>query len=223
MNSLAIFNRSLWDLVGLPDPAAAEQLDKRMKALDVVDRIYQVSFVERGIIAQEFQRRALWKHLEDPDTGTPFANMDAWMSCSEFMGCRRTNYEAKRVVTMLEDVPTAKLIDIPKASLHTLAQLSTAVRNQPDILEAAKTMTPEKFVEKVEREQPMQHIESRAPLVLRPGRSDRKAILEWVEYAMTHDIAGNMTEAIVRACEMALDDARLDEELKTMPVPEARA
>ena len=34
---------------------------------------------------------------------------------------------------------------------------------------------------------------------------------------MAHDLAGSPTEAIVRACERALYDAELDEELKTMP------
>ena len=201
----------LSDLIALPDPEAAVALDARMDAWTTIDKLHERSFVERGIIIREFERRQLWKHLTDPETGHSFPNLTAWLSCENFLGCRRTNFEAKRTLAMLEDVPPAKLIDIPKGNLHTLTQLSTAVRNQPDVLEAARIMPREAFEEKVEKEHPTQHIESRRPLRFSPDRSGAKVIEEWIEYALEHDLAGTRDEALVLACESALIGARSDE------------
>lgn len=217
---LALANLS--DIICLPDVEAADALNKRMGILDEIHRLHERSFVERGIIIREFERRHLWSHLIDPDTDQPFPNLTAWLSCENFLGCRRTNFEAKRTLAMLEDVPPSKLIDIPKGNLHTLTQLSTSVRNQPDVLEAARTMPREAFEEKVEKEHPTQHIEARRSLRFSPGRSGAKVVEEWITYALEHDLAGTRDEALVRACEMALNDARLDEELAA-PVEEAQA
>jgi hypothetical protein len=210
----------LADLMGFTDEMAAEALNARMGAWVGLDRLQERSFVERGIIIREFERRQLWKHLIDPDTGLPFPHLTAWLSCDNFLGCRRTNFEAKRTLAMLEDVPPAKLIDIPKGNLHTLTQLSTAVRNQPDVLEAARTMQPEAFEEKVERDHPQQHIEARRPLRFSPGRAGAKIVEEMIAYALEHDVAGSRDEALVRAAETALNEWRLEEELKSMPVEE---
>ena len=221
MNGLAILKTNLSDIVALPDEKAAVELNQRMAFFEQIERIHERSFVERGIIIREFEKRRLWAFLIDPDTGESFPNLTAWLSCSDFFGCRRTNFEAKRTVAALEDVPPAKLLDIPKANLHTLTQLSTAVRNDPAILEAAKTLSKDKFQEKIELEQPEQHIEARKPLRLAPTRSEREDIDAWVEYAIEHDLAGSVTEAIARACQMAKHDVDLDEELAAMPM-EAR-
>jgi len=48
-------------------------------------------------------------------------------------------------------------------------------------------------------------------------------VQEWIEYAIEHDLAGSMGDAIAKACEMAMHDAELDEELKNMPMEEVRA
>ena len=171
----------LSDLIALPDPEAAVELDARMDAWTTIDKLHERSFVERGIIIREFERRQLWKHLTDPETGHSFPNLTAWLSCENFLGCRRTNFEAKRTLAMLEDVPPAKLIDIPKGNLHTLTQLSTAVRNQPDVLEAARTMPREAFEEKVEKELYKESKTTRHDL-------GREVFLERVEkFAQVHD------------------------------------
>lgn len=222
MSDLSVLNTSLTSMIALPDDQAAPALHMRMVALDTVERIQQVSFSERGFIIREFKLRSLWKYLTDPDTGEVFPTMNAWMSCTTFLGCRRTNYEALRIMGLLEDVPAAKLIDIPKSNLHTLTQLSTAVRNQPDVLEAARTMPREAFEEKVEFEHPLQHVETRSPMRLTPGRSERKILDAAIRWAIDHDIAGNPTEAIVRACETALNAWHLDDELAHMPIEEQK-
>lgn len=206
------------DAIALPDPEAAEALNGRFAAWARLDKLQERSFAERGLIIREFERRHLWRHLTDPDTGRVFPHLTAWLSCSDFLGCRRTNFAAKRTLGMLEDVPAAKLIDIPKGNLQTLAQLSTAVRNQPEVLEAARSLSRDKFEAKVEVDHPEQHIEGSKPMRFNFGRSHAKTIEKWIAHAIEHDIAGTREEAIERACEIALYDAELDEELKRMSV-----
>lgn len=201
---------SLSSLIALPDSDAARALNDRMGVLKQIEELYEVSYSERVIIIREFEVRRLWKHLIDDEVGEPFANLTAWLS-SGFLGCRRVNMEAHRDIKLLGDVPSEKLIDVPKGNLKVLAHLSTAVRNQEDVLEAAKTLPRAEFEEKVEREQPEQHIEVRAPMSLRPGRSERKVIERWITYAVAHDLASSPTEAIVRACERCLIDEELNE------------
>ena len=210
---------NLSDLICLTDEAAAgPHLTGGMSILDEISRIHERSFVERGIIIREFERRQLWKHLTDPETDQPFPNLTAWLSCDKFLGCRRANFEAKRTLAMLEDIDPAKLVGIQRGNLRTLTQLSTAVRTQPDVLEAARTMPREAFEEKVEKEHPNQHVQVHRALSFRPDRSGAKAIEEAIAWALEHDIAGTREEALVRACETALHQWELEQELKDMPV-----
>lgn len=208
---------NLSDIIAMPDTEAAAAMNERMALLDHIHRIHERSYAERGIIVREFERRQLWQHLTDQDTGQPFPNFTAWISCSDFLGCRRVNFEAKRDMEMLKDVPAAKLIDVPKGNLKVLTQLSTAVRNDPGILEAAKTLPQNEFLAKVETDQPQQHIETQQRLIFSPGRSGAKVIEEMIAWALEHDIAGSRNEAIVRAAETALHEWELEEELRAMP------
>ena len=221
MTALEIVSANLVDIICLPDPEAAEALAQRMAALDHIKLVYDRTYSDRVVIMRLFETKQLWKHLTDPDTGLPFPHMTAFMSCSKLFGCRRTNFEALADAKLLSDVPAEKLIDLPKGNIKVLAQLSTAVRNDPGILEAARAGR-EALEGKLEKEHPQQHIESRRPLHLMPGRSDRKIIDKWTAKAIEIGIAGSILEAIVRACEMAIDQSELDEELAGMPVEEAR-
>jgi hypothetical protein len=201
--AIATVSRNLPMLIALPDPDAAEALNQRMQLLDMIDAAHTVSYSQRLVIIAEFTRRSLWRHLIDPEVGEPFPHVTAWLS-SGFVGCRRTNMEAKRDAESLADVPTSQLIDVPKASIKVLTGVSTAVRNLPEVLEAARN-GEEKLLEKLERDHGDQHLEGRKPLTLRLSRSERKVVDDWVEYAIAEDIAATTTEAIVRACEYAHD------------------
>jgi hypothetical protein len=220
---LDAITQNLSDAISLPDPEAAVSLNERMSVWVRIDKLQERSFVERGLIIREFEKRQLWKHLIDPETDQPYPHLTAWLSSDGFLGCRRTNFEAKRTLAMLEDVPAAKLIDISKATLHTLTQLSTAVRNDDAVLEAARTLKPEEFLEKMEVEHPQQHVEARKPLKFNPGRSGVKVVEEAITWALEHDIAGSRDEALVRMAETALNDWELEEELKNMPAEEVPA
>lgn len=210
---IAILNESLESLIALPDDRAALELDKRMDAWEQIDRLYEYSYSERGEICRQFEKRGLWKHLLNPNSKEPFNSFSAWMA-SGAVGGRRINFESLRDVRDLQDVPAEKLRGVPKSNVKILKQLSTAVRNQDAVLEAAKTLPQEQFLEKVEKDHPDQHIEGRRALRFSPGRSGARKVEEWIRYAIEHDLAGNRDEALVMACEEALANALLDERLE---------
>jgi hypothetical protein len=208
---------ALPDLLALPDPEAAQALDVRLAILDQVKAVYERTYSERVVIIREVKRRQLWKHLVDPDTGQTFPNLTAWMSCSSFLGCRRTNFYAKEDGELLADIPSDKLIGIKPKNLNTLIGMSTAIRNEPDVLEAAKTLSPNEFTAKIDIEYPDQHIPAKKHLRLNPDRDELDAITRWVSHCKDHGTAVTTEEAIAMACTMALHDSELDEELAAMP------
>lgn len=218
MTALEIVSTNLADLLALPNDQAAIRLNERLSALDFIHRIHERSYGERAVIIREFERRKLWAELLDPDTGVKFTSLTAWLSCSDFLGCRRVNFEAKKTGEMLSDVPAEKLIDVPKGNIHVLTQLSTQVRNDPTILEAARTLPQKQFLEKLEREQPLQHVEVKGDFRFSPGRSGAKTVEEAIQWALEHDIAGSRDEAFVRMAETALNEWMLDQELAEMTV-----
>lgn len=220
MNALAILNTNLSDLLTLPDVEAAETLNRRICILDEVARVYERSFGERAIIIRCFEERKLWRYLIDPNTNQPFPHLTAWLSCNSFLGCRRTNFEAMRTSHMLSDVPSDKLIDIPKSNLHMLASLSTEVRNDPEVLEAAKRLARDKFEEKLQKDHPNQHIESRKPLRFSPGRTGARIVEDGIAMAISMGYASTRDEALVRAFETAVHEWELELELASMPVEE---
>lgn len=212
MNDLSILGSSLASIIALPDIDAAGLLHERMKLFARVEQIHEWSFYERGVIALQFETRQLWKYLIDPATDQPFTSLTAWISSGQ-IGARRTTFEAKRVLTLLADVPREKLAGVPKGNLWEMTKLSTAVRNSPVTLEAARRLPREEFVAATAREFPGQHIEPREEMRFNPERGGAKIIEEWLEYAIDHDLAGSRDEALVQACEAALREARQDEEV----------
>jgi hypothetical protein len=213
---LAILSSNLDELLALADPEAAESLNAWMGALKRVEEVYEVSYGQRLVIIRNFEERGLWRYLTDPDTDQVFPNLTAWLS-SGFIGCRRVNMEAHKDARALADIPPEKLIDVPKSNIHTLTQLSTAVRNDPGILAAARNLSQDDFLEKVEKEQPNQHLEVRRPLRFNPGRSGAKIVEEVITYALEHNIAGSRDEALVRMAETAKNQWDLEDELRSMP------
>ena len=212
-----IVSVNLSDLLALPDSEAAERLNERMWAWDFVARVYQRSYSERVIIIREFERRHLWRSLIDPDSGMPFTSLTAWLSCSDFLGCRRVNFDAHRDVKFVQDVPAEKLIDVPKGNIRILGQLSPAVRTDQKVLEAAKSLPKKQFLDKLEKDHPNQHFEGTVDFRFSPGRAGAKSVEEAITWAIEHDIAGSRDEALVRMAETALHEWELDEELKSMP------
>lgn len=75
-------------------------------------------------------------------------------------------YTAMRVFrTLLPDIPFEHLREIKRCNLLEMAsKLSTGVRKDPKVIEAAKTMTHDKFMAQVALDHPLQHLETKSPL-----------------------------------------------------------
>lgn len=214
--ALDILSVNLSDVIALPDEKAAPALNERMAVLDQVHRIHERSFAERGIIAREFERRKLWQYLVDPHTNEVFSSFSAWMACPDYIGCRRVNFEAKRDIESMPEIPAEQLREIPKSNIKVLRQLSSHVRAEPEVLEAAKSLPQNEFLKKIEADHADQHLEVRRLLRFSPGRSGSKIVEEAIRWALDHDIAGTRDEALVRMAETALKDWELDAELEQM-------
>jgi hypothetical protein len=168
-----------------------------MRILDEIDRAHERSYAERGMIAREFEVRNLWQYLIDPRTRSPFRSYNAWMG-SGYIGCRSVNYEARRDMEELKDLPPSKLREVPKKNIKVLLQLSTAVRRSDKVLYDARSMQPQDFIQRVEKDFPDQHIESTQvvrftltrsaakeverviDLAIERGARDRNEALEWL-------------------------------------------
>jgi hypothetical protein len=212
--ALANLETNLADVLALPDREAAAAIDLRSRAIDAVHKLSLRSFGERGIMAREVERRHLWRYMLDPTTGESFRNFTAWMETRE-EACRRAMFDAYTDLKLLEDVADQfKLIDVPKGNIKALTLLSSEARNNPDILDAARTLKRRTaFEEHIERVCPEQHVEPRRLMRFNPTRSERRDIEAWIEWAIEHGDAASATEAVARACEAALAEALAGEEV----------
>jgi len=180
----------LSDDLALPDEQAASKLDFRMHLWTTVDDLAEGSYIERGIIASEIQKRELWKYLG-------FRNFNHW-AYSKNLGSHGSIMEAKSDVLALgRDIEPPDLAGIPKRSIKVLRQLSSAIRRDKEILQAARDLPSEEFVAKIGLEHPDQHIEQGLPGV--------EKVKEAVQYALDHDIAGTTDEARLYMATAALE------------------
>lgn len=196
--SLQCLYRSLDKIVSLPDAEAATMLEARLRVWDDIDQLHERSYSERGLIAREFERRQLWRHLG-------YDSFSAWMSSGD-LGCRSVNYESKRDMEALSDLPAEVLVEVPRNNVKTLLELSTRVRRREDIQLAARTMKNPEFLAKISQEHPDQHLEGRKMLRFNPERSGARIVEEAIRWAIDHDLAGSRDEALVTMAQTALED-----------------
>lgn len=207
VNALVVLDEPLDELLRLPDTVAAARLNARLIVWEVVDRAQKRSYSEKVVIIGAFVARGLWRYLVDPDTGVHFSSLNAWLSCSDFtLSSRAVNFTAYRHAKALADVPREELAGVGKANIEVLTKLSTKLRNDPGVLEAARTMTQQQFLLKLEREAPEQHLEVKVDLKFSPVRSEAMVVEETIRWAIDHDIAGSRDEALVRMAQTALED-----------------
>ena len=197
-----------WDLDDLcnqPDREAAHGLNERAKAWDFILERAPLAFSDYGRIAWEFQKRELWRHVLD-EHEEPFRSFEHWVNSGAPKG-RRYMYKAKeKFEALVSDVAPSKLKGIARGNLETLIQCSSAVRNEPEVLEAAKTLSTPEFLSHIETNHPDQHFEGVEKLWFEPDRAAVPKINECIAYAIDHGIARNRGEALERMAEVALDD-----------------
>lgn len=197
----------------MADDAAAEVITGRATFIDHEDRM---TFMERGMLAEYVEKRVLWQCVDNPKTGLPCGSQNEWIEAFCPFG-RAAWFDAKRRWKELAEIPAEERVQIPRHNVIVMQKLSSAVRKDPEVIKAAQTMDQDTFLKKIEVQHPDQHLEApKGVLKFKPSRSGAEIIEKWVNYALEHEIAESRDDAMVKACEYALHDVELDEELKTM-------
>jgi hypothetical protein len=149
----------------------------------------------------------------DPKTGQP-CTFPRWIRLAapwSYAAC----YESWRDIKGLADVPIDQLAQIPRENVKVLTQLSTAVRAEPEVLHAAKTMPSEALTEKIRREYPDQHIEARKTFRFTLEESSAGVVEEALREAEIRG-ARNGNDGLELLAQTALEEWRYEEEIKTV-------
>jgi hypothetical protein len=172
----AITDLTLIRLRSLPEMDAAVLLDTRLRCLEAE---FKRSFLEMGIICVEVQERRLWASLCDFD-GVPYHSFEAWV-CSAAPQCRRQCFSAMAAVKELTEIPMHELAEIPQCNLAQLRKLSSGVRQQPEVIAAAKCLSEDDFRSKIKESFPDQHISNRRRMVLNFDEGDYETVCTWLD------------------------------------------
>ena len=136
-------------------PNTEPEIFARLNDYDEQERL---RYAEVGLMVLTVEQGELWKLRTDPQTDYPCRSLNRWIQ----IACpyaHSTVYAALRDVKELQDVPTADLAQISQSNMRTMRQLSTKVRNDPKVLEAAKTGRTDALVSLVKANFPQQHLE----------------------------------------------------------------
>ena len=156
---------------------AAIALDRRLRA---IAKAVEYGWWEIGHIANVFQEQALWKVLSDPVHDEPYRTYTGWLESAAPGGMsRRTCNYNKRLVTVLAGIPVEDLRQIRQSNAFILADgiKSERVRLNPEVIEAAKKLGQDEFVEKIQHDFPEQALERRCRLVFHLEKSAEAVVL----------------------------------------------
>lgn len=147
------------DYTVLTDPDAEASIYFSLHSYDEDSRL---KYSQIGLMALAVHKRQLYKHRTDPADGFPCSSFARWVriACPYAFS---TVYAAKEDVESLSDVPADVVAQIPQSNFSTMRSLSTAVRRDPQVLEAARGRT-EVLVAHVRQRFPGQHIAVRKPV-----------------------------------------------------------
>ena len=197
-------------ILELPDDKAEEILFNRLRHLD---RVEKLSYAERGMICRQVQNYMLHEKRTDPETGEP-CTFTRWVRLSSPWGYS-TVFSAMRDVEALKGIPDEDVAEIPQSNFPVMIQLSTEVRKDPQVLEAAKTQRTEELVEHIREHHPDQKIEHHKLLRFQPEESAVKTIEEALGKAMERG-ARNRNEALEMVCVEAMMQWRFESEVESV-------
>jgi hypothetical protein len=147
----------------LPRPERAQYITD---AVSKWAKKYATRFAVLGLMLYEFESEHLWEEVIDETVGFPFGTFGQWMArCTPgekgeaYPPARSTAYAALKARKALLDIPAADYAQIREANVGTLVQLSTAVRRDPAVLEAARGANPA-LVALVKEKHADQHVEA---------------------------------------------------------------
>ncbi len=182
-------------LLGLADEDSEPILFNRLQQ---ITSTFELGYAEVGLICREVDNYLLWEKRIDPETGQPCASFTRWVRVC----CPRsyaTVYAAMRDIESLKDIPDQHLSQIPASNFSVVQQLSTSVRAEPDVLEAAKTQNTKGLVEHVRANYPDQHIERTRFLRLPLDESVMEKVEDLFKQAQLRG-ARNRSEALEMIC-----------------------
>ena len=154
------------------------------------DEQERLRYAEVGLMVLTVEQGELWKLRTDPQTDYPCRSLNRWIQ----IACpyaHSTVYAALRDVKELQDVPTADLAQISQSNMRTMRQLSTKVRNDPKVLEAAKTGRTDALVSLVKANFPQQHLEGEKYLRFTLNETRMADVQEAIRKAMARGCDGS--------------------------------
>ena len=147
------------DYTTLPRPERAQYITD---AVSKWAKKYATRFAVLGLMLHDCESNELWKEVIDDTVGFPFGTFGQWMArCTpgDDSPARSTAYDALKWRKRLLDIPAADYAQIREANVGTLVQLSTAVRRDPAVLEAARGNNPD-LIALVKEKHADQHVEA---------------------------------------------------------------
>jgi hypothetical protein len=170
--------------------------------LRYLDRTTKLAYSEIGYISLTVQAYQLHEHRTDLQTGKP-CSFTRWIRLAAPWGYSQA-FAAMRDVEELKDIPAEHLAEIPQSNFPILRQLSTAVRVEPQVIEAAKSKTSKAFVEQIRKDYPEQHLETRKTLRFTVDESLAAKVEEAIAQAMERG-ATTRSEALEQICAEAME------------------
>lgn len=194
-------------ILALSNVQAESALYERLRYLD---RTVRLSYAEIGYISSTVQTYLLHEHRMDPKTGKP-CSFTRWIRLAAPWGYS-TAFAAMKDVEDLKDIPVEHLAEIPQSNFPVLKQLSTAVRAEPAVIEAAKSKSAGEFVQQIRKDHPDQHLDARKMLRVNMEESALEKVEEAIFEAMGRG-ASSRGEALEMLCAEALLQWRLEREI----------
>lgn len=192
-------------ILKLPSAEAENILFERLRYLD---RTTKLAYSEIGTICKTVQENKLHEYRIESDRPLSFTK---WLrrACPWSYA---TAFAAMKDVEELKDIPAEHLAEIPQSNFPILRMLSTTVRAEPKIIEAAKNKSAGEFTEQIRHDHPDQHIELRKMLRVNMDESALAKVEEAILEAMMRG-ATSRGEALEMVCAEALLEWRFEKEI----------
>jgi hypothetical protein len=184
-----------------PDDAAANAYDERLRA---IERGHSQTFTELGLILVECEKRQLWRHAVKSDCQPPHSLSDWIADCLPVSN--GSAFAALKCARALAHISPAEREEIPRGNQEAMACMSESLAKSEHIKSAAKSMKPQDFRAKIERDHPDQHLEAFKPMRFSPVRSARTVIDHALEIAAVLDEAAGRDDALEKVAQFYIDE-----------------
>lgn len=175
------------------------------------DDVVSMSYARVGLLCRAVHSYELHEQRTDPETGEP-CSFHRWVQIAA-PRAHATCYAALRDVEALQDMPDGEVAQIPASNFPVVRQLSTQVRNDPQVIEAIKSKPTDGLVEHIRKNHPEQHIEHTTVKRFRLEESAAEKIEEALKMAQLHG-ARNEAEALEMMAAAAMESWRYEEQVE---------